>query len=86
MLYAIKNAYRYACSEPGFYVALFIVVWLAAWIANGLKLTAFNLTELRDLAALVATKYVAYSTVNSKFGQSIKEANSCEIGNPVGKV
>lgn len=70
----IRRAWRYACTEPGFYFALFLIVWLAAWTANGLKLAAFDLDRLRDLFFFVIGKYGIDSGLNSPLHVPIKGA------------
>ena len=70
----IRRVWRYVCAEPGFYFALFLLVWLSAWTANGLKITAFNLDQLRDLFIFIATKYGIDSGLNSPLHQPIKGA------------
>jgi hypothetical protein len=74
MLSVLKKAWQYANTEPGFYFAFFLVIWLAAWTANGLKLSAFDLDRLRDLFFFVMGKYVTDSGLNSPLQKPIKEA------------
>ena len=66
------RTWRYCKGEPGLYFALFIAVWMAAWIANGLKLAIFDLDRLRDLFFFVFGKYLADSGLNSAWQKPIK--------------
>lgn len=67
-----RKAWRFICTEPGFYFATFLIIWLSAWVLNGLKLTAFDLQQLRDLFAFVMAKYVTDSGLNSELHKPIK--------------
>jgi len=75
----IRSLYNYICTEPGFYFAIFIIVWMTAWVLNGLKKTEFDLTQLRDLFVFVLGKYTVDSGLNSKVGESLKKEGSCNI-------
>jgi hypothetical protein len=66
------RVWRYCRGEPGFYFALFIAIWMAAWIANGLKVSMFDLDRLRDLFFFVFGKYLADSGLNSPWQKPIK--------------
>ena len=78
MLGILRRAWGYARTEPGFYFALFLLVWLAAWTANGLKLTAFDLDRLRDLFFFIAAKYGMDSGLNTPIGQPVKKTDPKE--------
>ena len=67
-----QRIWRYCRGEPGFYFALFIAIWMAAWVANGLKLSVFDLDRLRDLFFFVFGKYLADSGLNSAWQKPIK--------------
>ena len=58
----------------GFYTALFVILWLSAWIMNGLHNTHFDLIQLRDsyiwLMAQLNTTYAIDSIWNSPKGIS----------------
>ena len=73
----IGKAWNYAKSEPGFYFAVFLAIWLSAWVANGLKLAQFDLVQLRELFVFILTKYVTDSGFNSPIGKSLKDVNKC---------
>ena len=75
------RTWRYCKSEPGLYFALFIAVWMAAWIANGLKLAIFDLDRLRDLFFFVFGKYLADSGLNSAWQKPIKGESDHETRN-----
>ena len=85
MFSVLKKAWQYANTEPGFYFALFLIIWLAAWTANGLKMAAFDLDRLRDLFFFIMGKYVTDSGLNSPWQVPIKEARN-ENRNPIGKI
>ena len=68
----IGKAWNYAKSEPGFYFAVFLAIWLSAWVGNGLKLSSFDLVQLRELFVFILTKYVTDSGLNSPVGKSLK--------------
>lgn len=72
MLGILRRAWVYANTEPGFYFALFLVVWFSAWVANGLKITAFDLDRLRDLFFFIAAKYGIDSGLNTPIGKPVK--------------
>jgi len=74
MLTVFKKAWQYANMEPGFYFALFLIIWMAAWTANGLKLATFDLDKLRDLFVFIMGKYLTDSGLNSPWQKPIKEA------------
>lgn len=71
----LKRIWCYIATEPGFYFALFLVVWLAAWTANGLRLANFDLEQLRELFIFIMSKYTVDSGLNSPWGSSIKGKN-----------
>lgn len=73
-----SKAWRYIQTEPGFYFALFLVIWLSAWVGNGLKLSQFDLVQLRELFVFILTKYVTDSGLNSPVGKSLKEVKKCD--------
>ena len=83
----ICRAWRYIRTEPGFYFAMFLVVWLSAWTANGLAKTAFDLDRLRDLAVFVLGKYLTDSGLNTQFGSKVQKGDCVnENRNPIGKI
>ncbi len=65
----------YIQTQPGFYFAFFLVIWLAAWTANGLKMTNFNLEQLRELFIFIISKYTVDSGLNSPVGKPIVGKN-----------
>ena len=69
----IRKAWEYVKNEPGFYFAVFLAIWLTAWVGNGLKLSSFDLVQLRELFVFILTKYVTDSGLNSPVGKSVKE-------------
>ena len=69
----IARLWAYIISTPGFSIAAFILIWLAAWTSNGLCKTAFDLTQLRDLGIFVLGRYAVDSGLNSPIGKGIKE-------------
>ena len=69
----ICRAWAYCQSEPGFYFALFVTVWMSAWVTNGLKWTSFDLAALRELFAFILGKYTVDSGLNSPWQKPIKE-------------
>ena len=73
----IGKAWNYAKGEPGFYFAVFLAIWLSAWVANGLKLAQFDLVQLRELFVFILTKYVTDSGFNSPIGKPLKDVNKC---------
>ena len=72
-----SKTWKYAQTEPGFYFAVFLAIWLSAWVANGLKLTQFDLVQLRELFVFILTKYVTDSGFNSPIGKPLKDVNKC---------
>ena len=74
----ISRLWDYIQTEPGFYVALFLAIWLSAWVGNGLKLSQFDLVQLRELFVFILTKYVTDSGLNSQIGKPLKEAKCRE--------
>lgn len=68
-----RKAWQYVKDEPGFYFAVFLAIWLTAWVGNGLKLSSFDLVQLRELFVFILTKYVTDSGLNSPVGKSVKE-------------
>ena len=49
----------------GFYTALFIIIWMAAWVMNGLKNTQFDLDRLRDSYIWLMTQLNATHAIDS---------------------
>ena len=64
----LRRLWDYAISHIGFYFALFVLVWLVAWAANGLYKTGFDLNKLEELGKFILGKYGTDSFVNTKFG------------------
>lgn len=71
----LKRVWCYVATEPGFYFAFFLVIWLSAWVANGFKLTNFNLEQLRELFIFIMSKYTVDSGFNSPWGAPVKGKN-----------
>ena len=72
-----RRIWYFVCSEPGFYIALFLTIWLLAWFSNGMFKTAFDLVQLRELGAFIMAKYVTDSGLNSEFQKSLK--GECKV-------
>ena len=68
----IRKLWRYVKDEPGFYFAVFLAIWLSAWVGNGLKFSQFDLVQLRELFVFILTKYVTDSGLNSPLGKPLK--------------
>lgn len=49
----------------GFYTAIFVVIWLGAWVMNGLQNTHFDLTEFRDTYIWLMTQLNATHAIDS---------------------
>ena len=49
----------------GAYTALFIIIWLGAWILNGIKSTQFDLYQFRDTYIWLMTQLNATHAINS---------------------
>jgi len=49
----------------GFYTAIFIIIWLGAWVMNGLRDTHFNLIEFRDTYIWLMTQLNATHAIDS---------------------
>ncbi|GMA98479.1 hypothetical protein [Pelosinus sp. IPA-1] len=49
----------------GIYTVMFIFVWLAAWILNGIKGTNFDVNQLRDTYIWLMTQLNATHAINS---------------------
>ncbi|MDF2634649.1 MAG: hypothetical protein K0R78_1523 [Pelosinus sp.] len=49
----------------GAYTAIFIIIWLGAWIMNGLKNTQFDLNQFRDTYIWLMTQLNATHAINS---------------------
>lgn len=69
----LDKMWTYACTTPGFSVAAFLLIWLAAWASNGVLKTTFNMGELRDLGVFVLGRFVIDSGLNSPIGRPIHE-------------
>ncbi len=49
----------------GAYTAIFIIIWLGAWIMNGLNNTQFDLFQFRDTYIWLMTQLNATHAINS---------------------
>ena len=49
----------------GFYTAVFIIIWLGAWVINGIKNTHFDLNQLRDSYIWLMTQLNATHAIDS---------------------
>jgi hypothetical protein len=49
----------------GVYTAIFIIIWLCAWILNGIGNTHFNLSEFRDTYVWLMTQLNITHAINS---------------------
>ncbi|MBC8016002.1 MAG: hypothetical protein H7X79_09700 [Sporomusaceae bacterium] len=49
----------------GFYTAVFLIIWLVAWVMNGLKNTNFDLDRLRDSYIWLMTQLNATHAIDS---------------------
>lgn len=49
----------------GVYTVIFIMLWLGAWIMNGLENTQFDLIQLRDTYVWLMTQLNATHAINS---------------------
>lgn len=49
----------------GVYTAIFIIIWLGAWVMNGLGDTHFNLNEFRDTYIWLMTQLNATHAIDS---------------------
>ncbi|AIF52657.1 hypothetical protein [Pelosinus sp. UFO1] len=58
----------------GIYTALFILIWLAAWILNGVKGTNFDINQLRDTYIWLMTQLNATHAINCIWNRA-KEAS-----------
>jgi len=67
----------------GFYTALFVLLWLGAWVMNGLNNTHFDLIQLRDsyiwLMTQLNTTHAIDSIWNSPKGTSPEVVNLAKI-------
>jgi uncharacterized membrane protein len=64
----IAKIWRYLTSNIGVYFALFVAIWLVAWVCNALYKTGFDLAKLEELAKFILGKYITDSGLNTKFG------------------
>jgi hypothetical protein len=49
----------------GIYTAVFIIIWLGAWILNGITNAHFDLAEFRDTYVWLMTQLNATHAINS---------------------
>lgn len=71
----LKRAWAYLSGNIGFYFALFVGVWLVAWVCNALYKTGFDLNKLEELAKFIIGKYGIDSGLNTKFAS--KDVKEC---------
>jgi len=49
----------------GFYTAIFIIIWLSAWVLNGINNAHFDLNQLRDTYVWLMTQLNATHAIDS---------------------